>query len=898
MGPKVLPSRSRFSGLTLGQSPVLVILVLLSSLMLFAVLRPALSRSEDSDQLLAQADRLAWLSNWQRAAELYARAEQLAIQKSNRRDELYAECGSLRSGLGAEPLPQTSAELTRILEDPLAAHDSRLRIRCLSTKGDLLREDHPDSAAQAWQEVLNLAEGLNDKAWQARAKAELGIIDFMDGDTGRARDLVASALASALARADLPTLVIYGSQVGNGLVEMGRAGEALDYCNAALHIASMVKDIGFPYLAYGCKARALALLGRSEEARKLLEQTLKQTGQLHLPLEQSQALIVLGQVAAAVGDPRAATQYFEEAGRLSRASGFIHSIAWSMYEAAKVYREEGRYADAERCETQAMNAMRQVSDEYHLPLHLAMLADLKSKEGDLARAQELYEQAADVTETLLTNSPNEEIKSSLIATMSDVYKGNFAVAARLGHTEEAFRIVETARGRSIADLLRQPRSREIALSDSEKAAKAEFNQLQRTLMETSDSSERRELLDKLFLAEQLMGAQTQRANGMQDATLRAQPIDLANLRTVLLPGEVVLEYVLADPRSFCLAVDQKQAVIIALPAGGAEISETTARYLGQIEAEKHDDAGARKLFDLLLGPVLQLKQITRLTIVPDATLWRLPMETLRGPDGSYVLQSHTVSYVPSSTVLYYLRTLRRPVEPQMAFLGIGAVPYDLEPKDTAASQGIMRAVSRGIYDLSGAHIYRLPGSGGEVIQAEQSLNHANRSVLLFGADATEAKFKSEPLANFKILHFAVHGLPDPQFPDRAALILGRDAKSNDDGLLQLREIVQLSLSADLVTLSACDTATGKIEGEEGSDGLAEAFLLAGAKSVVGALWDVDDSATEALMKDFYRHLAEGEDKSTALRQAKLDYLKRWGDLSPSFWAGFTLVGDGSTPITF
>jgi CHAT domain-containing protein len=107
----------------------------------------------------------------------------------------------------------------------------------------------------------------------------------------------------------------------------------------------------------------------------------------------------------------------------------------------------------------------------------------------------------------------------------------------------------------------------------------------------------------------------------------------------------------------------------------------------------------------------------------------------------------------------------------------------------------MRAVSRGIYELSGAHIYRLPGSGGEVIQAEQSLNHANRSVLLFGADATEAKFKSEPLANFKILHFAVHGLPDPLFPDRAALVLGRDAKSNDDGLLQLREIVQLSLSA-------------------------------------------------------------------------------------------------------
>ena len=898
MSLKVLPSRNRFDRLTAGHGRILLTLLLLSSLILGGLLRLAASRSKDSNQLLTEADRLAWLSNWQRAGELYARAEELAIQKGDKRDQLYAACGRLRSSIGLESVPQTSAELTQILQDPIAASDSRLRIRCLATKGDIERDDHPDSAYRAWQEVLNLAQGLDDKSWQARARAELAIIEFMDGKTAKASDLLASALTSALARADLPTLVVYGSQVGNGLVEMGRAGEALDYCNAALHIAAMVKDIGFPYPAYVCKARALAFLGRPDEGRELLVQTLNQTRQLHAPLEESQVLTALGQVAAAAGDRRAATQYFEEAGRLSRANGFIHSIAWSMYEAAKVYRDVGLYADAERCETQAMNAMRQVADEYHLPLHLAVLADLKAKEGDLTKAQELYDQAADATESLLANSPNEQIKSSLIATMSDIYKGDFAVAARLGHTAEAFRIVETARGRSIADLLRRPRLQEGELSDAQKAAKADFNLLQRTLMKTSDRTERRELLDKLFLAEQLMGVRTQPANAMQDATLRAQPVDLAKLRTVLLPDEVVLEYVLADPTSFCLVIDRKREVIIALPAGGTEISEATARYLGQIEAAKHADQDARKLYDLLLGPVWQLPQTTRLTIIPDATLWSLPIETLRGPDGKYVLQSHTVSYAPSSTVLYYLKTLRSPVEPQMAFLGIGAVPYDLEPKDTSTDRGIMRAVSRGIYDISGAHLYRLPASRQEVIGAEQSLNHPNRSVLLLDANATQSKFKSEPLANFKILHFAVHGLASPQFPDRAALILGRDPKSNDDGLLHLREITQLSLSADLVTLSACDTATGKLEGEEGIYGLAEAFLLAGAKSVVGALWNVDDSATEALMKDFYTHLADGQDKASALRQAKLDYLQRLGDRPPVFWAAFTLVGDGSAPIIF
>jgi CHAT domain-containing protein len=896
MSLRVRPTRNRFAGLTTGQTLVLLTLALVSSLLLVGVVRPAIFRSKDSNQLLAEADHLAWLSNWQKAGQLYARAEQLAIQKGDKRDQLYAACGRLRASIGTESVPQTSAELTHILKNPIAANDSRLRIRCLATKGDLLREDHPDSAAQAWQEVFNLAQGLDDKSWQARAQAELGIIGFMDGDTKKARDLLASALESATARADLPTMVLYGGQVGNGLVEMGRAGEALEFCNTALHAARMVKDMGFPYSAYGCKARALGMLGETDKARKILLQTLDKTRQLQMPLEQTQVLVTLGKVEAAAGHPRTATQYMEEAGALSRAHGFIHSIAWSMYEAAKVYRDEGQYADAERCETEGLNAMRQVEDEYHLPLHIAVLADLKAKQGDLVRAQELYEQAADITESMLTNSPTQETTSSLIATMSDVYKGEFAVAAKLGHTTEAFRIVETARGRSIADLLRRPRHQESVLSDAQNAARGQFNILQRTLMETSDRAKRKELLDNLFMAEQLMGVQVQPSNAMQDATLRAQPVDLDKMQGALLPDEVVLEYVLADPTSFCLVIDQKQAVIAALPAGEKEIEETTARYLGQIEAAKHDNGDARRLYDLLLAPVRQLSETSRLTIIPDAALWSLPIETLRDPDGKYVLQSHTVSYGPSSSVLYYLRTLRRAVEPQMAFLGVGGVPYDLEPKDT--DRGIMRAVSRGIYDVSGAHLYRLPASRQEVIGAEQSLNHPNRSVLLLGADATESKFKSEPLANFKILHFAVHGLSSPQFPDRAALVLGQDPKSNDSGLLQLREITQLSLSADLVTLSACGTATGKPEGEEGIDGLSEAFLLAGAKSVVGALWGVDDSATDTLMKGFYTHIAKGEDKASALRQAKLDYLQRLGDRPPAYWAAFTLVGDGSTPITF
>jgi CHAT domain-containing protein len=236
----------------------------------------------------------------------------------------------------------------------------------------------------------------------------------------------------------------------------------------------------------------------------------------------------------------------------------------------------------------------------------------------------------------------------------------------------------------------------------------------------------------------------------------------------------------------------------------------------------------------------------------------------------------------------------------MAFLGIGDVPYDLEPPSAAggATRGALRFVARGIYDISGAHLYHLQAARQELIEASGALGRPRQSLLLLGGDATETKFKSEPLASFKVIHFAVHGISTPHFPERAALVLGRDPNSSEDGLLQFREISRLPLSADLVTLSACDTASGELQGEEGNTGLVQAFLFAGAKSVVASVWSVDDSATELLMRQFYIHLAEREDEASALRQAKLDYLEKMGNLTPIYWAAFVLVGDGSAPVDF
>lgn len=377
------------------------------------------------------------------------------------------------------------------------------------------------------------------------------------------------------------------------------------------------------------------------------------------------------------------------------------------------------------------------------------------------------------------------------------------------------------------------------------------------------------------------------------------PISLAATQQSILPDEAILEYVLAEPSSYCLALTRERAAIVKLPAGEAQIDESVSSFLAKITQGQYGRAEAHQLYSLLLAPVPDALRLQHLVIVPDGSLYQLPFDALIGPDGNYVLKTHTVSYAPSSTVLSFLRSRHNESPTEMAFLGVGDVPYDLEPPSAGggARREALPFLARGINDISGAHLFHLPAARQELMDADAALGRPEESLLPLGSEATKTKLHSEPLSTFKVIHFAVHGLSTPHFPQRSALVLARDPRNNDDGLLQFREIAQLPLSADLVTLSACDTAAGELQGEEGSTGLVQAFLFAGAKSVVASVWRVEDAATELLMKQFYTHLAEKEDKSSALRQAKLDYLATRGSRAPIYWAAFVLVGDGSAPIS-
>jgi CHAT domain-containing protein len=162
------------------------------------------------------------------------------------------------------------------------------------------------------------------------------------------------------------------------------------------------------------------------------------------------------------------------------------------------------------------------------------------------------------------------------------------------------------------------------------------------------------------------------------------------------------------------------------------------------------------------------------------------------------------------------------------------------------------------------------------------------STILLGPDATESNFKQSALNSTDVIHLALHGFADLDYPDRSALLFAPDASGKEDGMLQVREIRGLHLNAKLVTLSACNTGVGPV-GEAGVANLVNAFIEAGADSVVSTLWELEDRSTEQLMAAFYAKLALRNRKVDALRLAQLELLDTGAP--PYFWAAFQIVGD-------
>jgi CHAT domain-containing protein len=362
---------------------------------------------------------------------------------------------------------------------------------------------------------------------------------------------------------------------------------------------------------------------------------------------------------------------------------------------------------------------------------------------------------------------------------------------------------------------------------------------------------------------------------------------LKDVQDLLREGEaVLLEYILSEPRSYLIRISPSSAELYRLK-GRNDLERSLRAYRRSLTDRSLDPLRGFVAAERIGRELLPLdgdesfRLAKNLIIVPDGLLHDLPFEALRVTLGTvphYLIDGPSISYCPSASALAVLKGRVRTRPPAKQVLAIGSPDRASMPRGP-----------------DGRKLAPLPFSLKE-LQAIARCYPAHDVDLLSGKDTREDIIKTSPLENYRIIHFACHGFLDEKVPLRSALALAAAEGVGEDGFLQMREIYGLRLSADLIVLSACQTAAGRLETSEGLLGLARPFFFAGARAVVASLWSIGDRATVPFMREFYKRISAGRPAAEALREAKLSMIgSRWSH--PFYWAGFLLEGDPTAPET-
>lgn len=764
---------------------------------------------------------------------------------------------------------------------------------------------HGDHAAQVgdplralgyYRRALRLWNELGDHSGEAQTLTALGNAETLLGDTDAARQHF--LLARGLRRA--------AGDVG---------GEAEDLA----------------YLGW------LAYLDKHHDAAKrYYEQAIPPLEALERNADLGGVLDRQGSTWLQLGQYHLALSNYRRALPLIEASGEAPGVARILSNIGAAHRARGEWEPARRAYAEARRRLDQAQDLDVEALGGVLLgsAKLNRAAGRLAPALDDIEDAIALLERLRAQVGVQISRAMYLSVRHRFFELHVALlmdlhAAQPGaaHDVRAFEAAERARARTLLDDLMWAHTapgRRVAADPRELERRIEEAEARLRDISTRGASK----VDQQSVERELVDLLAER-NGS-----RAHPEDIAATPSIRL-GDVqrdlldadtlLLAYALGERKSFLWVVGQQRFETYELPPRDAIEASARATYAGlQISQQRASRArtlhAAARLSDIVLGPVSG-RLTRRLVIAADGALQYIPFAALPvrpsqparvagfedWPDGrAPLLAEHEVLSAPSAAVLLALRRTRaRRVAPQHDVAVVTdpvysiddtrlaavarsarvhegtAIPRELRLARAAAGDTGQPAFERLVYSAPEAEFIRSLVPPAEFFEAR-------------GFDATRALVLSGRLRDYRILHFATHGVLNERMPELSGLLLSmRDRQGRPlDGLLRVRDLAQLELLADLVVLGACDTALGRELRGEGLFGLTQGFLKAGARRVVVSLWSVDDLATAALMQRFYRyHLCDGLAPAAALRAAQLELAAQPGLSAPAYWGGFILQGD-------
>ncbi len=858
----------------------------------------------------SRADRSAILARYREAAGLWRRLgeperEAWALDRSGRLET--ADPALRHAGID---------KLRRAAEIYQGSGRARLAAAALSKLGLIFQEDG-DTAGEAhcYERAIGHLETLGDLKEVAANLNNLALARLRQGRVDESLRLHARAIETLKTTGTVVPLAKMHYNRGNLYWTLGAWHRAVEDHRQAL---DLLEGRDEPAL----KAQILAKLGDDLweiGARGAAFERFRQSVSLWRSLESEWGLAVtlnsLGIAELESDRPEAALSAFSEAAEQMERAGSPSERAIVLTHVGRALERLGRSAIARSYYERAIALGEEGPAVSALSGAFLGIARLERLAGRLDGAERWAERAVGEIEARVEGIERPDLRAAVVADrrepygfLVDLLAERHAREPGRGFDEEAFAVHERLEARGLLELLAAGRR---SLDPSAAASLAllagtinrmHLEQRRRPVSPGRGESSGADRSLGLLLSDYAQKAES--AGSREPSGSPAPAPALARVGERLLDEEtLLLEFHLGERRSFLWAVTRSARRLVELPAKAVIERAAEAAFEGLVRSKfevEQASAGraAARLSDLLLSPVADLLAARRLVFVASGKLSRVPFSALPEP-GSLsevpekrepLIIRHEVVTVPSAGVLALLRARRgRPAAKQELAVIADPVLEATDPRLRASGATPKRERTRAGFQPP----WRRLAFAGREAERILGLARPSRPFSALGFAANRSLIARGALADFRILHFATHGLYDDVYPEVSALALSSWDENGrpTDGLVRAYEWAGLPLRADLVVASACRTALGG-DGALGQLGLTQAFFEAGARQVVVSVWDVEDQATSELMEHFYRALLiEQRTPAAALREAQLRLLKseRWR--APAFWAGFILAGD-------
>jgi CHAT domain-containing protein/tetratricopeptide (TPR) repeat protein len=788
---------------------------------------------------------------------------------------------------------------------------------------------------------LRRAEGNFQE--EALLLSNMGEVFMLWSDHQRALEQFRAALPAQRRMGDQLRESITLSNIGLVYRSTGQYGESLELFDEALRAARASGNRRVEARVLVNRGAAFADLGDAAGALDSYQQALALQRASGDRLGESETLNAIGVILMRRGEHEQALDHYTRALTLQRAVGSRRNEATTLTNIGAARFEMESLEEARKALEESLSLRRAVQDRRGEAQTLYVLARVQRGQGRLADALTAADAALEIVEALRTKLVSQEMRASYFATSLEMYE--FATATLMdlhaanpgaGYDARAFHVTERARARTLLDGLveaqgsveqgvsEELRLRERSLRDRINAGAERQIQLLSGQHSADDASRATREMNALLTELRELEAEIRSRSPRYAELIRPRPLEAAAVQQLLDGETILLEYALGRERSFLWVLTRDSLESHSLPPR-ADVEAAARRFYGLITARNDEQPGetpaarrrritsadadsegaARGLGRMLLGPVAGKLSTRRLLIVAEGALQYIPfgalidpsLDSVRAPEPLIV--NHEVALSPSASTLALLRTDRAKAAQAARAVAIIADPVfsaddprlrrSPSPPDPIVPPEVTRAGS----DVGLSSFRRLRFSREEA-EAIRSLTKPNERLEAVDFQASRATAVTTDLSQYRIVHFSTHGLLNNAHPELSGLVLSLydEQGKTQDGFLRLHDIYNLRLNADLVVLSACETALGREIRGEGLIGLARGFMYAGASRVVASLWNVEDQATASLMKQFYQDmLANGQAPAAALRAAQIAMRrsKRWH--APYYWAAFVLQGE-------